>query len=383
MKFIAKTIHGLEEILAKELQYLGASQVQTLRRAVSFEGDQRLLYRANYELRTALSILQPIHHFKAQNEEAFYRGIYRFDWFPYLDVKTTFAIHTTVHSNIFKHSQYIGLKTKDAIVDQFRKRLGKRPSISRDRPDVRINVHINRDQCTLSLDSSGEPLYKRGYRATTVEAPINEVLAAGMIQIAGWQADRPFIDPFCGSGTLLIEAAMYAYQMPAMLNRADFGFKRWRDFDPPLWKEVIDQAAQKQLTEGPLIQGSDKDFRALRATENNLLAAGLEGKVEVQRLRFEKKIPPPPPGLLMSNPPYDERLKDKDIEALYKGIGDQLKQHYAGYEAWLISSNMEAIKRIGLRPSKKYQLFNGALPCKLLKYELYAGSKKQKHQSTE
>ncbi len=377
MKIIIKTLQGLEHVLAEEVQDIGGLAVKILKRAVECEGDLRLLYRANLELRTALRVLVPIAAFRAKSPEELYKKIYQIEWSDYLTVDRTFAIDAVTKSEIFTHSKYAALKTKDAVADYFRDRSGKRPDVNVNYPNLRINLHINKDECSVALDSSGDSLHKRGYRANTVEAPINEVLAAGMILLSGWRGERTFVDPMCGSGTLLIEAAMIAKNMPPQLNKDSLSFMKWKNFDERLWEDVIEKA---KLVVKPLncsVLGFDKDMKAVRVTAQNIFSAHLEGQgIQVEKQSFEKLVPPPAPGLLMTNPPYDERLKEADIEAFYKMIGDRLKQVFTGYEAWIITSNMEALKHLGLKPSKKLTLYNGALECKFQQYELYEGSKR-------
>lgn len=379
MQLIAKTFHGLEQVLAAELQGLGAGQIEPLRRAVSFEGDLRLLYRANYELRTALRILMPIHSFQCQNEDQLYQGIYQeIDWSAHLNTADTLAVNAVVHSDFFTHSKYVALKTKDAIVDQFRDKFGRRPSVDVDKPNVRINIHLTGSKCNVSLDSSGESLHLRGYRTASVEAPINEVLAAGLLRIAGWPRPAPLIDPMCGSGTFLIEAAGIATNSPAQRNRPDFGFQRWKNFDAALWQNIR-REAQKASIDWPYpLYGFDHDNRAIRAALTNMRNSKVKAEVQFEQADFLKSSPPTEEGILILNPPYDERLVKTSIEEFYQEIGDQLKTQYPGFEAWIISSNMEALKKIGLRSSQKETVFNGPLECKYQKFELYAGSKKQK-----
>ncbi|MFK7933216.1 MAG: class I SAM-dependent RNA methyltransferase [Saprospiraceae bacterium] len=375
--FTAITFAGLESVLANELRALGATDVEQLTRAVRFSGDQKLMYRANYELSTALRILQPFASFRTKHENHFYKKVYEIDWQKYLDGQQTFAVAAVTQSKYFTHSKYLALKTKDAIVDQFRERTGRRPSINRVTPDLELHVHISRDNlCTLSINTSGDPLFKRGYRVDTVDAPINEVLAAGMIRLAGWKADCDFIDPMCGSGTFLIEAAQYAYNIAPQRHRKRFGFMNRANFDAELWLEVKREAIARERDFAHQIIGHDKDFQAIRITGRNVMAAGLDGKITTSRKLFEKLEPSADGGLVMMNPPYDERLGVKDINAFYEMLGDRMKQHFAGYRVWLISSNKEAIKHVGLRPSKKKTLYNGALECKFLEYEMYAGSRR-------
>ena len=382
MKLIAKTLAGLEPILANELQALGATEIQPIRRAVTFCGDKRLMYRANLELRTALRILVPIGQFQATHEKEFYQKIRKMDWSRFLDLKDSFAVHAITFSDYFNHSHYIALKTKDAIVDQFRAKTGKRPGVDLKNPKLRIQVYITGKECSIALDSSGESLHKRGYRVASVEAPINEVLAAGLIMMTNWSGDSNFLDPMCGSGTFLIEAAMIALNIPPQRNRNQFGFLKWNDFEPDLWEEVQQDAAQMQRSLNCSILGSDQSFKAIKATQQNILAANLEGKIEVDRKKFEHLSKPFPTGQLLMNPPYDERLKQSDVNVFYSAIGDQLKQEFTGFTAWIISSNKEALKHIGLRPSQKTTVYNGQLECKFQKFEMYQGSKKKVKQES-
>ncbi len=372
---------GLEPLLAEELNALGARQVNPLARAVEFEGDKRLMYRANLELRTALRILKPIESFRARNEDQLYRMIQKIDWSQYMKVQDTLAIDAVTNSKFFTHSQYVALKSKDAIVDQFRKSTGRRPNVKLHAPSLRINIYLNHDECAVALDSSGDSLHKRGYRVDSLEAPINEVLAAGMVLLTGWQRDCAFVDPMCGSGTILFEAATLAHHMAPQLQRDYFGFKQWPDFEEGLWEEVLAEAKKKVTGFEYGLYGFDKDFKAVRIAQHNAEAAGLQDKVQIARRPFERLEAPAEEGLIVMNPPYDERLVKKDIESFYEMIGDRLKQAFTGYEAWILSANKSALKRVGLRPSQKMQLYNGSLECKYQKYELYAGSRKNKHQA--
>jgi len=383
VKIHVKTLARLEEVLAREIMEIGGQDIEVGKRIVSFEGNLKQVYRANYELRTAVRVLIPIQSFKARDERELYKNIGQIDWSEFMDVQQTLAIDSVVHHTpAFKHTQYAALKAKDAIVDQFRDKTGRRPSVDLDRPDLRLNLHISQGQGSIAVDSSGDSLHKRNYRTGAGKAPINEVLAAGMIMLTGWRGDCLFMDPMCGSGTLLIEAASYAWNIPPQLHRKSFGFMKWPNFEEKVWNEVVEKAQKHIKSSGPTIIGSDNDFRAIRMAQQNIEAAGMEGKISVRRKKFESLPPPQEKGIIVMNPPYDERLENADIGALYKMIGDQLKQNYAGFEAWIISSNMEAFKQVGLRPSKKIRLFNGPLECKFQKYEMYEGSKKNKGQPT-
>lgn len=378
MQLLAKTLHGFEEVLAEELRQLGATKIEERKRAVAFEGDLKLMYRANLELRTAIRILMPIANFKARNEDEFYDKIKAIDWEQYMTIKQTLAVDAVTASKTFNHSKYIALKTKDAIVDQFREKYKKRPNVRVYNPHLGVYIYIHDEHVNVSIDSTGESLHKRGYRVASVDAPINEVLGAGMILLSGWDKKGLLMDPMCGSGTLLIEAAMYANNIPPNNLRTHFAFMNWKEYDEVLWAKVKQQAKDHIVEHTDPIMGWDKNLGCVRKTEQNIEAAGLTGKIEVKRKRFERLDPPEGPGMLIMNPPYDERLEEDNIEEFYELIGDTLKKKYSGYNAWLISSNMEAIKSIGLRTSRKITLFNGKLECKFVKYEMYQGSKKQK-----
>lgn len=369
--FLAKTLAGLEPVLADELHALGASAILPLKRAVAFEGDMRMLYRANYELRTALRILIPIHSFSAFNERDFYDAVREINWANYMSVGDTLAVDAIAQGEIFRHSQYLGLLTKDAIVDQFRERYNRRPNVSTTGPTLRINVHVQGAHADISLDASGDSLHRRNYRRDTVEAPLNEVLAAGMVMLSGWNGKGAFVDPMCGSGTLPIEAALLATNTPAQIRRESFGFFKWPDFDQKLWKDVKSEAdARIQPFEFDIL-AADKDPRARNATAVNLMSAGLENTVRIEKIPFEKLESPEHPGTLVMNPPYDERLKIEDTITFYKNIGDVLKKRWPGWSAWVISSNRDALKHIGLKAAKKVTLFNGALECSFQKFEMY------------
>lgn len=377
MQLLAKTLHGLETILANELRQLGATNIEERKRAVAFEGDLKLMYRANLELRTAIRILMPIATFKVNNEDELYNEIKAINWEKYMSVDDTLAVDAVVASKIFNHSKYVALKTKDAVVDQFREKYKKRPNVKVYDPTLGIYIYIFENHVNVSIDSTGQSLHKRGYRIASVDAPINEVLAAGMILLSGWEKDRLFMDPMCGSGTILIEAAMYAYNIAPNHLRKHFAFMNWKEYEAQNWSEVRQQAKAQEVDYPHPIMGWDKNLGCVRKTEQNIAEAGLTGKIEVGRKRFERLNAPPAPGIIVMNPPYDERLEEEDIGLFYETIGDTLKKKYAGFNAWLISANLEAIKQIGLRTSRKMTLFNGKLECKFVKYELYEGSKKK------
>ena len=382
-KMIAKTFFGFEEILAKELQQLGAQDVEIGTRAVSFKGDKGFMYKANLSLRTALKILKPIYYFKATNDQNLYKGIQGIDWSKYIGDNQTFVIDTTIHSDNFKHSQFVSQKAKDAIVDQFREKTGQRPSVDKDFPDLRINIHIDRDQVSVALDTSGASLHHRGYRTATNIAPINEVLAAGMLLLSGWNGSSDFLDPMCGSGTLLAEAAMIACNIPANINRQEFAFEKWNDWDNDLFDQIIDALMKKTREFHHTIIGYDKAPSAVQKAKDNIQNANLDDYVSIiQGDFFDSKKENAGPLQMVFNPPYGERL-NIELERFYREIGDTLKNNYPNTNAWFITANLEALKFVGLRPSRKIKLFNGSLEARLVKYEMYEGSKKGKYMNAE
>ncbi|HET8804642.1 MAG TPA: THUMP domain-containing protein [Aequorivita sp.] len=380
-KMVGKTLFGMEELLAQELRQLGASAIEIGIRNVSFEGDLGFMYKANLCCRTAIKILKPITAFNIFTEEDLYKKVYEMPWENYMDVKGSLAVNATVFSDVFTHSQYIALKTKDAIVDRFRDKEGVRPDVDLDHPTLRINVHIDRNICTVSLDSSGESLHKRGYKVESTLAPINEVLAAGIIMLSGWSGQCNFLDPMCGGGTILTEAAMIACNIPPNLNRDEFGFETWPDFDIDLY-EKIEEAALKKVRDFPhKIYGFDTDPVAIHKAKENIKSANLQEFIEVkQQDFFESEKDNDKPLFIVFNPPYDERISVSDVENFYSSIGNTLKRGYPGTQAWMVTSNMEALKFVGLHPSKKIKLFNGKLEAKLVRYEMYEGSKKASKQ---
>ena len=379
MKIIAKTFAGLEEVLAREITDLGGTAVRPLRRAVEFDGDLRMLYRSNLELRTALRVLMPVFSFRFTSQKDFYEAIKGYAWEDYLSLDRTFAIDAVVHSSLFTHSKYAALKAKDAIADRFRERFrDRRPSVSTDKPDLLVNLYISEKEASVSLDSSGRSLHMRGYRHATVPAPINEVLAAGLLLMAGYTGDQTFIDPMCGSGTLPVEAALIATRRAPQRHPETLGFLRWNSFQPKIWEEVLEAAEQRIRPLQAEIIGRDKDMKAFKASEENALAAGIDGLIRFSRGRMEKlPAPEAAPGLLIVNPPYDKRLEQSDIESFYGMIGDVLKNSFQDYEAWVFSCHLGALKHLGLRPAKKVTLYNGPLECRFQKYELYAGSRRK------
>ena len=376
---VAKTLFGFEDLLVKELKQLGAQDVKAGVRNVSFVGDKGFMYKANLGLRTAIKILKPIKTFRVSNEDDLYKQVYNIKWEKYLKATGSLAIDATVHSKHFTHSKFIALKTKDAIVDRFRDNGGVRPNVDLRFPDLKINVHIDRSVCTISLDSSGESLHRRGYKLATNIAPINEVLAAGLIMLSGWDGQSDFMDPMCGSGTMLAEAAMIACNIPPNLMRKEFAFERWEDWDVDLFEKIEESLLKKTRDFHHKIIGYDKSPSAVHKAKENIKNAHLDEFITIKHEDFFKTHRPGGEQKLhmVFNPPYGERL-DIQMEQFYKQIGDTLKQNYPNTDAWFITSNLEALKHVGLRPSRKIKLFNAKLESRLVKYEIYAGSKKAK-----
>ncbi len=372
----ARTFQGLEEVLAKELEQLGAKDINISKRAVEFTGDQKLLYLSNLALRTAIKIIMPIKSFTAKDETTFYNEVKAIEWEKYLSTSSTFMVETAVKSEYFTHSQYVAYKTKDAIVDRFREKFKDRPSVNLVSPNIYVDVRISSENCVISLNTSGEPLFKRGYRKDTNEAPINEVLAAGMILLSEWDGQSDLLDPMCGSGTILCEAAMIATNTPPNLNRNEFGFKTWFDFDPRLLMEIRKELRGKRRVATCKIKGTDIDSRVLDKAYTNIENAGVDDIVILKQRNFFEHEKQEAPVFIITNPPYQERMRIEDIETFYKNIGDTLKQKFTQATAWLISSNEDAIKNIGLKASRRIPLFNGKLECRFLKYEIYEGTKK-------
>jgi len=378
-KMVAKTMFGFEEILAKELRNLGAVNVVEGVRMVSFEGDTGFMYKANLCLRTAIKILKPIHSFYTKDETDLYKKVYAMDWSKYLNPEITFAIDATVNSENFTHSLYVSQKTKDAIVDKFRDTVGKRPNVDIKFPELRINIHIQMNQCNVSLDTSGRSLHQRGYRTATNIAPINEVLAAGLLLLSGWDGQSHFLDPMCGSGTFLTEAAMIACNIPANINRKEFAFEKWQDFDSELYEKIVESSLNKTREFHYKITGYDKAPSAVQKAIDNVENANLTEYISVERKNFFESEKFTENHLhVVFNPPYGERL-NIEMEEFYGNIGDTLKQNYPGTDAWFITSNLEGLKFVGLRPSRKIKVFNSHLESRLVKYIMYKGSKKAKY----
>ena len=377
MRLIVKTSFGLEDILIEELKSLGASGIVKGVRMVSVEGDQRMMYKINLWSRVALRVLKPIRKFRAGNEQQLYDEIKKVDWSEYLSVDDTLAVDAVVNKSVMTHSLYVALKTKDAVVDQFRDKTGKRPSVDLDHPSLRIHVHINENEAEVSLDSSGYSLHKRGYRMQSSEAPINESLAAGLILLSGWDQKSPFLDLMCGTGTLAIEACLMGLNKAPGLLRRGFGFERWADFDKSLWDELRMEAQQSEKKELDFpITGVDLSSMQIRNAMENASAAGVGKYISFQQMSFEKFEPDSAPGIILINPPYGGRITSNDLLQLYKSMGDQFKKKYAGWKAFVFTANMEAGKNIGLKPSGKIPLFNGKLECRLLKFEMYSGTRR-------
>jgi putative N6-adenine-specific DNA methylase len=379
--FVATTLFGLENVLYDELKGLGAADIKILRRAVRFKATNAQLYKLNLSLRTALRILLEIKSFRVRNEKDLYDQVYRINWPDYFTPKKTISVSSSVHSELFTHSHYVALKTKDAIVDKFRNTVGLRPSIDTDNPDININIHISDNQADISLDSSGLPLFKRGYRYGMYAAPLNEVLAAGLIKLSGWDGDSDFYDPMCGSGTLAIEAALIAKGIPPGIFRESFAFQNWKEYDPELFNRVVENSLNGRDFRYRIF-ASDIASEAIQMTKENVRRAKLEDLIEIKESDFKNVQPPEENGVFMINPPYGERMGDENIAELYSSIGDVLKNNFTGFKAWVLSSNIEALKYVGLKPSKKIDLMNAKLKCKFCEYEIFKGKRKDFLQSS-
>lgn len=380
---IAKTMAELEDVLAEELIGLGANNVEIGTRMVSFTGDKALMYKANLHCRTALRILKPIHTFKAENADEVYDALKQLDWEDYLSLDNTFSIDAVVYSHIFNHSKFVAYRVKDAIADWFTEKYDKRPSVSLTNPDLVFNIHVAHNKCTLSLDSSGESLHKRGYRVAQTEAPLSEVLAAGMILKTGWRGESTFIDPMCGSGTLLIEAAMIALGIPPGIHRQHFAFEKWKDFDEELFSMIYnDDSGAREFNHR--IIGSDISPAAIAIAERNIRSAGLKKQIDLSVLPLQQYTEAPAAeGLLMTNPPYGERIKVEELEALYAMIGERLKHVFLGFNAYVLSYRKESFDAIGLKHSNRFFLFNGALECEMREYEIFSGKRKEHPKSDD
>jgi putative N6-adenine-specific DNA methylase len=376
MRFVAKTLYGLEKVLSEELIELGASDVHIGNRAVLFNGDMSLLYRVNYCARTALSVLMPIAEFRIKSKDDLYKGGSKIEWERYMDPDDTFSIVPVINSPLFGHTGYAGLILKDALADSFRNKTGRRPSVNTDDPGILINLHISNDLVTISIDSSVVPLFKRGYRQEQSIAPLNEVLAAGILLLSGWKVSSDLRDPMCGSGTIPIEAGLIACKIPPGKFRKSFGFERWKDFDDELFSKIKVECNSQRVSSPVKISGSDISEETLRIARANVERAGLSDEVSLEVSDFKDTKPTGEGGFVFLNPPYGQRIQPEEIDQLYSMIGSTLKHNWAGTSAWLITSNRESLKHVGLKPKGKYTLFNGALECVLLRYEMYSGTKK-------
>lgn len=377
---VIKTFQGLEEVLAKECRDLGFQDIEVLNRAVRVPMSKQEMYRANYFLRSAIKVLVPLAEFKAKNEQELYDGIKKTDWIQVLDPGMTLAVEVVLFSNYFTHSKFIAQRTKDAIVDQIRDQVKRRPRVDLEDPDVKISLHIDEDEIGVFLDSSGDPLFKRGYRIGLHQAPINEALAAGILLLAGWKGQGNLVDPMCGSGTFLIEGAMIAHGLPPGMYREKFGFERWKDFD----QDLFDDMTEFELDVKPFahtIVGSDIDAKNIRIARENLHRASLFKKVELENLPMEEFKPPKGGGMVVTNPPYGERLTSPRLIQLYTDLGSRFKHHYPNYEAWVFSGSIAGMKSFGLKPAVRYRMLNGSIPCTLTSYQLYKGSKKASKRS--
>lgn len=374
-ELIAKTFMGLEQVLAQELTQLGANNVQIGRRVVTFTGNKEIMYRANFQLHTAIRILKPIAHFKAKSADDMYNEVSKIDWSLYIEKGKTFSVDSVVYSDEFTNSRFVTYKVKDAIVDQFRERTGTRPNISVTNPDIRLNIHVAEFDATLSLDSSGESLHRRGYRQESVEAPLNEALAAGMILMTGWKGETDFIDPMCGSGTLPIEAALIARNISPGVFRKEFAFEKWPDFDKDLFDEIYNDESQEREFEHH-IYGYDVDMKCVNTAKLNVTAAGLSKDITIAHQDFKDFKQPEEKSIIIMNPPYGERISTPNLLGTYKMIGERLKHNFMDNEAWILSYREECFRQIGLKPSIKIPLYNGSLECEYRRYQMFDGKMK-------
>lgn len=372
-EMVAKTLYGLEDVLAEELKVLGAKDVEIGRRMVSFTGDKELLYKTNFYCRTALRILKPIYHFKANDADIVYREVKKIPWENYMSLKTTFAIDSVINSEDFNHSKFVAYRTKDAIADYFMEKEKARPSVRVSNPDLYINIHISHNDCTISIDSSGESLHKRGYRVEQTEAPLNEVLAAGMILKTGWRGESNFVDPMCGSGTLLIEAAMIARNIAPGVYRKEYAFEKWLDFDRELFDRIYNDDSHEREFNFKCY-GSDISPAAIEIAEKNIRSAGLVKYIDLKVIPFQQVNEAPKPGIMVTNPPYGERITPRDLLGLYSMIGERIKHVFTGYKVWILSYKDECFDKIGLRPNEKLKLMNGSLECEYHCYEIFDGT---------
>ena len=376
-RLVAKTSFGLENILADEIKAIGGQNITLGNRAVFYEGDLKIIYKSNYFLRTALRVLKEIEFFHFKNVEQFYLKCKNFEWKHHFGVEQSFVIHSTVgNSKDFTNSMFASLKAKDAIADYFRNKIGKRPNVDTENPEIVIDLHIHGDTCVISLDSSGESLHKRGYRMNQGEAPLNEVLAAGMIQLAGWTGNSDFMDPMCGSGTLPVEAAMIAQNIPAGRFRKNYAFENWNDFDQLLFEDIKKSTVKKEFNHR--IFASDISGSNLLNAQTNARRALVFNKIKFKVSDFKDLQTDFENGMIIINPPYGERLKDSDLTDLYAMMGERLKHQYAGSTAWILSSSVESFKHVGLKPEIRVDLYNGALKCKFNKYKMFTGKRNER-----
>ena len=371
-EMIAKTFQGLEEVLAQELTALGANDVQIGRRMVSFTGDKEMMYRANFALRTAIRVLKPIKHFEAKDADEVYEQVKAIPWEDYLDTNRSFAVDAVVYSEEFRHSMFVSYRVKDAIVDYFREKTGKRPNVRINKPDILLNIHIAQTTCTLSLDSSGESLHRRGYRQEAVEAPLNEVLAAGMLLLTGWHGECDLIDPMCGSGTIPIEAALIARNIAPGVFRQGYAFEKWPDFDADLFETIYNDDSQERPFNHK-IYAYDNSPKAIAIAARNIKAAGVAKDITLKQQPFQQFERPAQRAIIVTNPPYGERISANDLLGLYAMIGERLKHEFTGNTAWILSYREECFEQIGLKPSTRIPLYNGALECEFRKYEIFEG----------
>jgi putative N6-adenine-specific DNA methylase len=376
MRLVAKTLYGLEEVLAEELAVLGAGKIRRLNRAVEFEGTKSMLYKVNYNSRVALSVLLPVAEYTIAGQKDLYNGAVGVDWDRFIDPSGTYAVSAVVNSKHFAHSGYAALVIKDAVADYFRRLTQKRPSVDQHSPDMLVNLHISNDRVTLSVDSSVIPLYKRGYRRESSEAPLCEVLAAGLIMLSGWKGEVPLVDGMCGSGTIPSEAGLMACNVAPGRFRKSFGFMTWKDYDSALFRSVRFEAEKRERRSPVKIYASDISAEAVRIARLNIAAANLNETVDISEGDFMTKPAPAEEGVLILNPPYGKRLGGEEMDKFYGEIGSALKHHYSGYRAWILSGDPKSLKSVALKPFRKFELLNGDIECKFHGYELYAGSRK-------
>ncbi len=376
LPLVAKTFAGLENILAEELTKLGAKDVRTVKRAVEFSGDLELLYKVNLWCRTAINFLYLIKSFEVKEQQDLYDGLRQINWDQYFDHSNTIAVKAIIFDTVFDNSHFVELRSKDAVVDHFSEKFNSRPNVDTRDPDIKISIHLSKNICKVSLDSSGAQLFKRNYRKSGGEAPLNEVLAAGLIKLTGWNKKSPLIDPMCGSGTIPIEASMLAQNIPAGIHRKSFAFQNWKGYDSGLYENIKTQAKEHQKPfEKAVVEGYDISGKNTGIARQNIMQAGLLGTIHLQRNDFFRNTPSHKSGTLIMNPPYGKRLKQNDLIEFYKSIGDTLKSKYEGYSAWIISEDDYPLRFVGLRPSEKFTVFNGPIECRFLKFEIYKGSR--------